>query len=354
MMDEYFGHKELYAVVLRAKTPMQFGSRYIEADEPVLYFDNVNMSLLTEQSRPVFARGGWGNMPRVIWDERSEVQFQMVEGVMSSVGMSILLSANVLSEKDKQPLYINIKEEFSEPSTHKVEINGEEQNVPYVDLKHQPVFYPEKKMFVFEFARKAPQQKIYCKYLDNVIDGYNNKVERLELYQDKNCTIPAENSRNYLVDYYYKYEDEAFMDDSPMTFRSQLKDWALEMLMAWHRLDPVSEKERNRNEGIYRNWQGNRNPFIDFPELADLIWGEGSEVFTMEPDTLIRPRVTRCEVVDETTVAVGFDSVMSPASTLWISFKPVIGKLAGPMYLAPMSSAIVLRVVFLIFIGKQF
>lgn len=123
----------------------------------------------------------------------------------------------------------------------------------------------------------------------------------------------------------YKYEDETFMEDGPMTYRSQLKDWALEMLLAWHRLDPVSAKERNRNEGIYRNWQSNRNPFIDFPELADLIWGEGSAVFTMEPDTLIRPRVTRCEVVDAATVSIGFDSVMSPASTAVLSHYQIPG-----------------------------
>ena len=43
MVDQYFGHKELYEVALRAKTPMQFGNRYIEADEPILYFDNVNI-----------------------------------------------------------------------------------------------------------------------------------------------------------------------------------------------------------------------------------------------------------------------------------------------------------------------
>jgi hypothetical protein len=48
MLDEYFGHKELYEVILRAKTPMQFGTRKIEAEEPVLYFNNVNMSLLSE------------------------------------------------------------------------------------------------------------------------------------------------------------------------------------------------------------------------------------------------------------------------------------------------------------------
>ena len=92
MIDQYFGHKELYEVVLRAKVPMQFGDRHIESEEPILYFDNVNMTLLTEQSRPVFARGGWGNMPRVIWEDRQEVQFQMIEGVMSSTGMGLLLS----------------------------------------------------------------------------------------------------------------------------------------------------------------------------------------------------------------------------------------------------------------------
>ena len=43
------------------------------------------------------ARGGWSNMPRVIWEDRSEVTFTMSEGVMSSVGMGILLSSNVIS-----------------------------------------------------------------------------------------------------------------------------------------------------------------------------------------------------------------------------------------------------------------
>ena len=55
MRDEYFGIKELYEVVLKAKTPMRFGSRYLEEGEPVLYFENINMSLLTEQSSPIMA-----------------------------------------------------------------------------------------------------------------------------------------------------------------------------------------------------------------------------------------------------------------------------------------------------------
>lgn len=44
-------------------------------------------------------------------------------------------------------------------------------------------------------------------------------------------------------------------------------------MMKWHREDPVSQKEIDRNNGIQAT-QGNRNPFIDYPYLAEYIWGE--------------------------------------------------------------------------------
>lgn len=57
------------------------------------------------------------------------------------------------------------------------------------------------------------------------------------------------------------------------------KPWALDVLLQWSRNDPVSELEKNRN-GVVFEIQGNRNPFIDFPHLAEHIWGEKSgEVF---------------------------------------------------------------------------
>ena len=48
---------------------------------------------------------------------------------------------------------------------------------------------------------------------------------------------------------------------------------AVVLLMKWHREDPVSRKEVDRNNGIQQT-QGNRNPFIDYPYLAEYIWGE--------------------------------------------------------------------------------
>ncbi|WP_211341516.1 endonuclease [Myceligenerans xiligouense] len=46
----------------------------------------------------------------------------------------------------------------------------------------------------------------------------------------------------------------------------------ISVLLDWHASDPVSATERSRNEIIYSDWQGNRNPFIDHPEWADQIW----------------------------------------------------------------------------------
>ncbi len=48
---------------------------------------------------------------------------------------------------------------------------------------------------------------------------------------------------------------------------------AVVLMMKWHREDPVSQKEIDRNNGIQET-QGNRNPFIDYPYLAEFIWGE--------------------------------------------------------------------------------
>ncbi len=48
--------------------------------------------------------------------------------------------------------------------------------------------------------------------------------------------------------------------------------WSIQMLLEWLRADPVSAKEISRNEAVYSE-QGNRNPFVDHPELAEYIWG---------------------------------------------------------------------------------
>lgn len=99
-------------------------------------------------------------------------------------------------------------------------------------------------------------------------------------------------------------------------------DWSVNLLMKWHREDPVSEKEINRNEVVYR-WQGNRNPFIDHPELAEYVWGtkknEGwTEQGTVSDPIIISPDAN--ELYDCGVVAVNKSiSIEIPLKTVGIT-----------------------------------
>lgn len=72
-----------------------------------------------------------------------------------------------------------------------------------------------------------------------------------------------------------------------------LQPWAYEMLLQWARQDPVSQKELIRNDAVEKS-QGNRNPFVDFPELAEYIWGTRmTEIFHIsEQGGAVTPPIT--------------------------------------------------------------
>lgn len=55
-----------------------------------------------------------------------------------------------------------------------------------------------------------------------------------------------------------------------------LRPWVSSLLLEWNEADPVDDIERDRNEAVY-GIQGNRNPFVDYPQLAAYIWGDSTE-----------------------------------------------------------------------------
>ncbi|MGI9650591.1 endonuclease [Chryseobacterium sp. RLHN22] len=78
-----------------------------------------------------------------------------------------------------------------------------------------------------------------------------------------------------------------------------LQTWELNVLLAWHNQDPVSQAEINRNNASY-TFQGNRNPFIDNPSYVNQIWGgQAPTTDTQTPST-----VTNLTVSGKTTNTV--------------------------------------------------
>lgn len=71
-----------------------------------------------------------------------------------------------------------------------------------------------------------------------------------------------------------------------------LKRWAYELFLEWNRMDPVDQIEKDRNEAVY-GIQGNRNPFIDYPNLAEYIWGDSIEfAFSVDGSSTEIPDIT--------------------------------------------------------------
>ena len=109
------------------------------------------------------------------------------------------------------------------------------------------------------------QDKTWGGYAFDVIDEYKGDFARAYFY-----TATAYEHVNWVTDY-KKYIN----NDSYLGFTDHL----VEVLLAWHRVDPVSEKEVDRQDAV-SSIQHNRNAFIDYPDLVEYIWGnkKGQEV----------------------------------------------------------------------------
>lgn len=177
-MDQFFGVKELYHVALKAPVDMVFGERRLEAGEPVTYFEHIQIASLSENIKPVAARGGKRNDALVIWEDRQDVTFRMTSGVVSDVGFALLTNAKVTTEKHSKGTRTAESEiiELNDVGIGKLE-------------KHLPA--EEFPVFCFIYSNKLIQKKI-----SNFTVNYDTgEIDCGEEYA--NCTI--------LVDYYFWY-----------------------------------------------------------------------------------------------------------------------------------------------------
>ena len=132
-------------------------------------------------------------------------------------------------------------------------VNGQRSNYPYGEVNH-PIYTSG------NGSKLGP-----C-----VTSGYSGRVfEPIDEYK-------GDIARGYFYMSVRYYTEDDGWGSSDMTSKSEILPWAMTMLLQWSDQDPVSQKEIDRNNAVY-GYQGNRNPFIDHPEYAHLIWDPGWE-----------------------------------------------------------------------------
>jgi len=133
-------------------------------------------------------------------------------------------------------------------------VNGRRSNYPY-----GPVVHPQ-------WTSRNGSKLGTCRWT-----GYSGIVfEPIDAFK-------GDLARSYFYMTVRYYHEDTGWPGSGMTTGSQLKTWALALLKYWNSLDPVSQKEIDRNNVVY-SIQGNRNPFIDHPEYASMIWADGTGI----------------------------------------------------------------------------
>lgn len=142
------GIKDLEHVVLKARDYFKIGPYSFEPGEPVLYFNNIQIALLSENATVVAARGGYLNQPRVIWEDRSDTTFQFSNGTLNPISLNMLLEADMLTQD-----YIYI------PKQELIELD--EFGVGY--LNHQPVLNKPRFYKVFDVENIQHDEKFHPK-----------------------------------------------------------------------------------------------------------------------------------------------------------------------------------------------
>ena len=149
-------------------------------------------------------------------------------------------------------------------------------------------------------------------------------VARYNNYAGNDSTIDTNNPNLELVD--YASELASYTSTDSVTGKMGIKSDLLE----WNRLDPPDEYEIHRNDLLYTNFTNNRNPFIDFPDWAEYIWGNKAGNTYANPNTDSihsfatggeeppEPQnvpVTGISLLASATIKVGESIVLSPEIT---------------------------------------
>lgn len=147
-------------------------------------------------------------------------------------------------------------------------INNMRSNFPFGEVKE--VTKASKNNF--SLKGYADPSTGYSDIVFEVNDKYKGDVARAYFYFATKNTSGSTYAKN----------------EGAVTFCSNkfmLTDYAKELFLKWHKLDPVSDWEKQRCDNVYAI-QKNRNPFIDHPEWAEILWGNAPTSIVLDKTDL--------------------------------------------------------------------
>lgn len=102
MDNSMFGMKDVYECTLKAPYDVQMGNLVIQAGEPIVIFDSLQMVNFNEIKDYIYARGGYGNQAWVSWERTKELYLSFSQGIFSRIHLAIL--SNVEMREHVQPV----------------------------------------------------------------------------------------------------------------------------------------------------------------------------------------------------------------------------------------------------------
>ena len=109
-MENEFGMRELYSVLLKTTSSIEIEGKYLAAGETVAAFDKVQLANFKELSRYITAHGGYEDRDRVIWQTTKEVDLVFTQGIFSKTQLAIMSNAKLYKLKDNESFAISHRE----------------------------------------------------------------------------------------------------------------------------------------------------------------------------------------------------------------------------------------------------
>ena len=97
MIEESFGLKEIYDVVLKTTSIIEINGRTFQEGEVIAAFDTILISNFNSRSTRKFARGGQGNAFLMMWEDIDGITFNFEQGEFSLTQLAILTNSKLLT-----------------------------------------------------------------------------------------------------------------------------------------------------------------------------------------------------------------------------------------------------------------